>query len=126
MLTVNYFCVALCKLSSVQRSVQPVHMAIGWNNNAGQCVRAEQSRVFLFILTAEGNNACLSEKACTRGRSGSTCSWHSQPGSFLPRRTTKVSSVSLIQLHVVSGTMYSKKGKPLPQDYSVKFNVRGM
>lgn len=58
MLTVNYFCVALCKLSSVQRSVQPVHMAIGWNNNAGQCVRAEQSRVF-FIYTHSRGKQCL-------------------------------------------------------------------
>lgn len=50
MLTVNNFCVALCKLSSVQPSVQPAHVAIGLNNNnAGQCVGAEQNLLLVGL-----------------------------------------------------------------------------
>lgn len=54
MLTVTYFCVALCKLSSVQPSVESAHMAIGSNNNAGQCVVSGLNRSLFFICTHRG------------------------------------------------------------------------
>lgn len=63
MLTVNYFCVALCKLSSVQLCVQPAHMAIGSNNNAGQCVRPEENLVFYLYSQQSENNARFSQKS---------------------------------------------------------------
>lgn len=60
MLTVNYFCVALCKLHSVQVSVQSAHMAIGSNNNAGKVSQG----FFVFLYSQQSKNrACLTEKA---------------------------------------------------------------
>lgn len=80
MLTVYNFCVALCKLSSVLLSVQSAHMAIGSNNNAGLC----RSLVFLYL--------------------------YSQPGTFLPRRTTEVSSVSQIGNNLtLCGVRYNER-----------------
>lgn len=62
MLTVTFYRAVLCKLSSVQPSVESAHMAIGSNNNAGQCVGPGQNLVFNLYSQQSENNACFSAK----------------------------------------------------------------